>query len=118
MKRLELEQLLEEHDMPVENKALYQCFQIPCVGSHGYFIQIRVITQGNIEIGHCLFIKGGNGSTRKYSFVYLIDTLLLMVNGSIPQVPCFTIQYIFRETVRESLLSWEAHPHFLHQKPS
>ena len=46
----------------------------------------------------------------------LLDGFLIVVNGSFSQVPCFTSQDILLETILKWLLSWEAHPHFLHKK--
>ena len=87
VKRRELEQLLEKHDMPVEKKTLY-----------------------------CLLIAGRNRGIGRDSLVNLLDRFPIVVDCPLPKIPCFTVQDIFGKTVHESFLSWEAHPHFLHQK--
>ena len=87
VKRRELEQLLEKHDMPVEKKTLY-----------------------------CLLIAGRNRGIGRDSLVNLLDRFPIVVDCPLPKIPCFTVQDIFGKTVHESFLSWEAHLHFLHQK--
>jgi len=93
-----------------------QCLQIPCKGSHRHFIQIWVIPQGDVKFGHGLLVHGGNRRIGRDSLVNLLNGFFVVMNCSIPQVSCLTIQDVFGKTVSESLFLWEAHPHFLHQK--
>ena len=63
-----------------------------------------------------LLAHGRNGGIGRDSLVDLLDRFLIVVDVSFSQVPCFTIQDILLETILKCLLSWEAHPHFLHKK--
>lgn len=64
---LKVREILAFHKEP------HQRFQIPCVGSHGNLIQIRVIPQGNVEVRHGLLVHGGNGRIGRDSLVNLLD---------------------------------------------
>ena len=86
-------------DIPTFHKKAHQGFQVSGIRPHGNFIQIWVITQSNVELLHCLLIQGGNRCVRRDSFIDLLDRFLVVMNCSVPQISCFTVQDIFFESV-------------------
>ena len=69
-------------DVVALHKEPHQGLQISGIGSHRYFIQVRVFTQGDVEVRHGLLVHGRDGGIGRDSLVDLLDGFLIVVDGS------------------------------------